>query len=197
LNEIINLRLKLTPHKLEGDARWKTVMLARGLPFYVHMLGKHAFQHCVSDRRLIVTDSDVDVAMDTFISQTEQSFYEDYRRSTESNQADANFRQVLLACALAKTDESGFFSPTSVIAPLTKILKRPIQHANFQRHLTEFISEERGNVLIRRGKERQYRYRFKDPMMQPYIIMKGIRDNMVDDSTRSALSYPEQSSLPI
>ncbi len=197
LNEILNQRLRLTPLKLEGDARWKIVALARGLPFYVHILGKYAFQSAIDGQRLTIKDTDVDAAMDRFISETEQSFFDDYDLATSSNQTDAIFKEVLLACALAKLDDSGFFSPTSVIVPLSKIQKKSVIHANFQRHLTEFISPGRGEILVRRGRERQYRYRFRDPMMQPYIIIKGIRDNMVDEATRNILSYPEQPDLPL
>jgi Cdc6-like AAA superfamily ATPase len=197
LNEILDTRLKFLPLRLEGDARWKIAKLARGLPFYVHMLGKYSFQNCVTERRFVVTDEDVDKAMDRFIGESQQSYYDDYYKATTSNQTETQFKEVLLACALAKTDDSGFFPATNVIAPLSKIMKKPIRHGNFQRHLIEFVSEGRGSILIRRGEERQYRYRFHDPMMQPYIIMKGIREKMVDDETRSALSYREQPELPI
>lgn len=197
LNEIINLRLKLTPLRLDGDARWKIVLLSRGLPFYVHMLGKYAFQNAVENRRITVKDEDVDAAMDRLITETEQSFHDEYTLATSSNQTDAKFEEVLLACALAETDDSGFFSPTNVIPPLSKIRKKTVKHANFQRHLTEFISDIRGHILIRRGRERQYRYRFRDPMMQPYIIIKGIREEMIDEITRNILSYPEEPGLPL
>jgi hypothetical protein len=69
------------------------------------------------------------------------------------------------------------------------------RHAHIQRHLTEFIGEKRGNVLLRRGDPRQYRYRFTDPMMQPFVIMKGIREKMIDDSLKSKLLYREQLSF--
>ncbi len=49
---------------------------------------------------------------------------------------------------------------------------------------------------MRRGDERQYRFRFNDPMMQPYVIIKGIRDGMIDEETRKKLLYREQPSLP-
>jgi hypothetical protein len=197
LNEILDTRLKFLPLRLDGDARWKIVKLARGLPFYVHMLGKYAFQNCVYRRSFVVKDEDVDVAMDKFLGESQQSLYDDYYKATTSNQAETQFKEVLLACALARTDDSGFFPAVNVIAPLAKIMRKTVRHGNFQRHLIEFVSDGRGGILIRRGEERQYRYRFRDPMMQPYIIMKGIRENMVDHETRSALSYPEQPYLPI
>ena len=197
LNEIIDKRLRLTPLKINGDARWTIVTLSRGLPYYVHMLGKYSAQNSVIQRRLNIAPDDVDRAMDKFIEESGQSFQDDYRRATESNQADALFCEVLLACALSATDDSGFFTSTSIIEPLRGILKTAKRHAHFKRHLTEFMSERRGTILIRRGTPRQYRYRFSDPMMQPYVIIKGIRDRMIDDQTRTALSYPEQPRLPI
>jgi hypothetical protein len=135
--------------------------------------------------------------MEEFITETAQTFYDDYYKATASNQPGNLFKQVLLACAIAETDDGGFFTPSSIIPPLSKILDRPVEIANFQRHLSEFISADRGAVLIRRGGERQYRFRFKDPMMQPYVIIKGIRDGMVDEETKAILSYPDQGSLPM
>jgi Cdc6-like AAA superfamily ATPase len=197
LNEIIDKRLRLTPLRISGDARWTIVMLSRGLPYYVHMLGKYASQNAVNSKRLGVGPEDVEAAMDKFVDESGQSFQDDYRTATESNQADNLFKEVLLACAIAPTDDSGFFTPTSIIEPLNAILKRTKRHAHFQRHLTEFMSDRRGAILLRRGNSRQYRYRFSDPMMQPYVIIKGIRDTMVDEETKTSLFHPEQPLLPI
>jgi hypothetical protein len=41
--------------RIEPDARWKIVILARGLPTYVHRLGKHAAQRAVNDLRGTIT----------------------------------------------------------------------------------------------------------------------------------------------
>jgi len=131
------------------------------------------------------------------IEDSGQSFQDDYKVAIQSNQSDNLFKQVLLSCALAQTDEYGFFIPTNVIEPLNSILRERKRHAHFDRHLREFITDKRGNILIRRGDERQYRFRFNDPMMQPYIIIKGIRDGMIDRETRKKLLYREQPFLPI
>ena len=69
--------------------------------------------------------------------------------------------------------------------------------ANFQNHLKKFSSEERGRILLRRGKERAYKFRFRDPMMQPYVIMKGVEDKMVEVKALNVLSSPAQPELPI
>jgi len=182
LNEILDTRLKLTPFTLEQSARQKIIKLSYGLPYYVHMLGKHSFKAAALAKNLTISSATVDTAIDEFIEDTEQFYYDDYHRAISSNQTDSQFKEVLLACALAKRNESGFFSATSVIHPLSMILGREVKHANFQRHITEFMSEARGPILIRRGSERQYRYRFSDPMMQPYILMRGMREGLMTDT---------------
>ena len=69
--------------------------------------------------------------------------------------------------------------------------------ANFQNHLKKFIGEERGQILIRRGKERAYKFRFQDPMMQPFVIMKGVEEGLIQATALDVLSFPEQPELPI
>ena len=173
------------------------VTLSRGMPYYVQMLGKYSSLNCVRRRKLKIEVADVEAAMDRLIEDSGQSFQDDYKEAVYSNQSDNLFKQVLLSCALAQTDEAGFFTATNVIEPLNSILHERKRHAHFDRHLREFISDKRGKILIRRGDERQYRFRFNDPMMQPYIIIKGIRDGMIDEETRKKLLYREQPTLPI
>jgi len=187
LREIIDSRLALTPLKIDKDALARIIKLARGLPYYVHTLGKFSAISATDDRRLSITVDDVERAMDTFIGDMAESFYDDYNRATTSNQPGNLFKQVLLACALAETDERGYFTQSDVVAPLSKILKKPVAISAFQRHLAEFISEERGPILVRRGEERQYRFRFNEPMIQPYVIIKGIREGVVDEELRAIL----------
>lgn len=196
LNEILDKRLRRTPMEINGDARWTIVTLSRGMPYYVQMLGKYASIDAVRRKKMKIETQDVEAAMDRLIVDSGQSFQDDYKQATQSNQTDNLFKQVLLGCALARTDEYGFFTPTNVIEPLNSILHEHRRHAHFDRHLREFVSDKRGAVLIRRGDERQYRFRFNDPMMQPYVIIKGIRDGMIDEETRKKLLYREQPSLP-
>jgi hypothetical protein len=196
LNEVLDKRLRRTPLEIAGDARWTIVTLSRGLPYYAQMLGKYASLNTVRRQSLRIEIQDVEAAMDRLIIDSGQSFQDDYKQATQSNQTDNLFREVLLGCALAETDEYGFFTPTHVIDPLKSILHGPRRHAHFDRHLREFISKKRSSVLIRRGDKRQYRFRFNDPMMQPYVIIKGIRDGMIDEPTRKKLISQEQPSLP-
>lgn len=46
-------------------------------------------------------------------------------------------------------------------------------------HLDEFCSEKRGPILQRKGEMRNRRFRFIDPMMEAYVVMRGFADNIV------------------
>ena len=96
---------------------------------------------------------------------------------------------------MAKTDESGYFTPRQVQEPLAYILKKSIRIDGFNPNLKDLASDKRGNVLQQVGIERIYQYRFRDPAMQPYVIMKGIVDGFLDEKAKMALSAPEQDDL--
>lgn len=187
LGDIIDRRLSRTAMDISREARSAIITLSRGLPYFTQMLGKFAALQAARSRRLHINAPDVETAMESFIEEEDQTFRDQYRLATESNQTDNLFPEVLLSCALAENDESGFFTPTDVLQPLNSVTGEKKQHAHFQRHLGEFITERRGRVLERRGIPRKYRYRFSDPMMQPYVIIKGIRDGMVSSEAKRRL----------
>jgi len=195
LNEILNGRYKKVGMAIEGDARWKIVTLSRGLPEYVHALGRAAALHAVGDRRLTIKETDVDTGITQTLVQSDQSANAVYKKAVDSNKKNALYRQVLLACSIAKSDEEGKFTPKDVVEPLSGILGRKVDIANFQNHLGAFITQERGGILERYGKERAYKYRFKDPKMQPFVIMQGIASGDVPNEALKVLSAPEQPRL--
>jgi Cdc6-like AAA superfamily ATPase len=196
MNEILDKRLPPLGIKLEGDARWKIVALARGLPEYVHYLGREAAVRALQHRRLIVREEDVGEAITLFLKDSDRSSYARYRKAIDSNKTNAQYKQILVACALTKTaDEDATFAPRDVIEPASMILGHKVEIANFQGHLNAFSSSGRGHVLERSGSPRAYRYKFAEPKMQPYVIMQGISDGIVSRDALSVLATPEQPRL--
>jgi len=51
--------------------------------------------------------------------------------------------------------------------------------------------------LIKRGGDRQQRFRFADPMMQPYVIIRGIQSGMIDAGAKASLLQREQGTLAL
>jgi len=195
LNEILNSRFKKVGMTIDGDARWKIVTLSRGLPEYAHALGRAAALIAINEKRLAINEDDVDRGIQHTLAQSDQSARSAYKKAVDSNRKDALYRQVLLACAITKSDDEGKFTPKDVVQPLSGILGRRVDIANFQNHLGAFCSVERGEILERFGKERSYKYRFRDPKMQPFVLMEGIASAALNNSALKVLSAPEQPRL--
>jgi Cdc6-like AAA superfamily ATPase len=193
--DIIEGRVRRLGMTIQGDAKWKSVNLTKGLPAFAHGLGKSAVLSAIKERRLEIVENDVDHAIDDILSSSQNTLKSDYELATHSNQERARFRQILMACALAQSDEIGYFTPKQVEEPLGAILKRPTTVEYFNDNLKAFTEEKRGRVLHRQGLARIYRYRFRNPAMQPYVIMKGIKDGFLDEGAMRALSRPEQPEL--
>lgn len=179
------LRLIVTrgykPHDIDIDpaALKKIVALSQGLPHYTHLLAQYAGMTCALDGRELVTTADVLEAVKKAITKTRQSTQNLYLEAVASSQKNM-FVQVVLACALAARDDLGYFSPADVRAPLAKILGKPnIAMGNFVRHLNALCEDSRGPLLGVKGVPRRYRYRFANPLMQPYVVMKGLADEIV------------------
>ena len=51
-----------------------------------------------------------------------------------------------------------------------KLLEIP----NFARHLSEFSDARRGHILKKMGESRRFRYRFSDPLIPPFVIMRAL-----------------------
>lgn len=188
LMDVIESRVRNLGMEIEANAKWKIINLSKGLPTFVHGLGKYSCYAAIDRRRVTITEGDTDRAIDKLLGSSQQSLKHAYEKAVRSNQPSAKFQQVLTACALAATDESGFFTQTAVRGPLSQMLGRSAQIGHLRPQLHELIEEKRGKVIERIGEERSYRYRFSDPAMQPYVIMAGIKAGILTETAKSALS---------
>ena len=195
LGEIIDKRLSDLGLAIDPDARSKIIILSRGLPTYVHRLGKHAASRSVRVLRRRIAESDVDASIEEILSGSLQSLRIAYETATNSNQPGNLFKEILLACALARADDAGYFAPAAVREPLEKILGRPMTIAQYQNHLGDWHGPKRGRILQRTGDARSYRFRFAEPTMQPYVLMKGVAAGMVNEEAKAILRFPAQPEL--
>jgi Cdc6-like AAA superfamily ATPase len=197
LEDILDQRIPRLGMSITEEAVWRITCLSRGLPAYVHNLGKYAVRGAIHRKSLEVEERDVELAIANVLDKTKHSNFETYQQAVHSNKRDARFKQTLMACALAQNDEAGFFSPIDVIEPLRELLGRNVALADFQKHLDQFQLDDRGAILVRRGTAKKFRYRFREPIMQPFVIMKGIETGIIPPRSKSLLSYTRQKSLSI
>ena len=166
--------ISTTPHLYDLMAD-----LAQGLPHYAHRLGQEAGFASVERGSLVVNAQDVTYAVDMAIELSQESIRKAYRQATASPRKDALFGKVLLACALARGDDLGFFAPSDVRKPLEYVTGRTYDFPQFVRHLEQFTSHARGAVLQVAGERRRRRYRFANPLLRPYVVLRGIQDRII------------------
>jgi Cdc6-like AAA superfamily ATPase len=193
--QILEKRLPKVGMKIHGDAKWKIITLARGLPTYVHQLGRDAARRAVARKKLMIVEEDVNEAIRMLVQQSDQTTNKAYNVAVHSNKKNNLYKQVLLAAAICSTDDDGQFTPSNMVEPLSRILNRSVKIANFLGHLNAFCEKERGPILQKRGGRGAFRYRFREPKMQPYVIMRGMAEGGLSEGALSILSAPEQPRL--
>lgn len=196
LAQIIQSRYAKCGVACDEEALWKMTFLARGLPFYAQLLGLHSVRAAIADRRRTVCQADTTLGLKNAVNELDQTIKETYLTAIRSPRGDTLYAPILLACALAKGDELGDFQQTAVTEPLNRILPgKNYKPTTFAFHMNEFCEPSRKKVLERVGEARNYRYRFTDPLLQPFIIMKGLAEGLVDDLTAEVYANRRQLEL--
>jgi Cdc6-like AAA superfamily ATPase len=163
---------------IEAEATKRISKLSHGLPHYTHALSLHAAQTAVDRGSMVVSKNDVLKAISKTISGAQQTVVRAYHDATSSPRGNL-YSEVLLACALAETDDLGYFPASAVRGPMSKIMKKPYEIPAFSRHMNDFCEASRGKILQRTGFPRRYRFRFVNPLMEPYVVMKGIAAKLI------------------
>ncbi len=190
LSAILDKGFTMVGLEIDLVARRRIIREAEGLPHFVHLLGLHAGQHAVLDDRSLVTSSDVRQAIGEAVDS--HSMLSDYQRATQSPQPEHLFQEVLLACAFAPRNELGLFRAGDVREPLSSILGREMGIPMFQRHLNELSGPNRGYVLQREGSPRRYVYRFRDPLLQPYVKLRAMAKGLITEKLREELQAKQE-----
>jgi Cdc6-like AAA superfamily ATPase len=186
LFEILDKALGQVSMTIDNDAKLRIARLSKGLPHYTHLLGLHSALTALKTDRTNITKPDITPAIKRSLEQAQASIISAYHKATISPRENL-YRQVLLACAMAKTDFLGFFSAADVREPMSRIMKRKYEIPAFSQHLNAFCDDIRGPILQRTGTKRRFRFRFINPLLQPFVIMRGVDEEMISEDEIEAL----------
>lgn len=189
LNEIVNKGLQSIQMEITSDALEYISSLSQGLPHYTHLLAQLSAYRAVDSERKEIQKQDVDGAIKDALSKVQQSILSLYHRATMSVR-ETLYAQVLLACALSKVDALGYFAASDVREPMSKIMRKRYDIPAFSRHLNDFCEPTRGPILQKIGTRRKFRFRFLNPLMQPYVIMQGLSSQLIDETFISGYRPP-------
>lgn len=183
LQEIIDKGLAEAEMTIGPVARRRIVILSQGLPHYTHLIALYAARNAIQRGANEVRVDDVTAGIEFAVQNAQETITATHHRAVMSARADSLYRQVALACALAPADERGYFTSGAVRAPMSEIMGKHYDIPAFAKHINEFCGEERGSILARTGTRRNYRFRFRNPLLQPYIVMDGLAQGLIDDDT--------------
>lgn len=192
LGEILSKAESALGITFEKNAGEHIVAISQGLPHYVHLIGQNAVRCACDSLTTLVASDSVQRGCVRAVESAQQSVRTSYSNATHSAHSGALYIEILLACAIAAYqvgDEQGYFQAVDVVDPLSILLGKEVNVSTFNKHLAEFTTEEkRGKILHRKGQPRSYRYRFSDPLMPPYVFLKGSSDGLITDQMRASLS---------
>jgi Cdc6-like AAA superfamily ATPase len=178
VEQIITLGLRKVDMSIEDNALQEITVLSKGLPSYAHLLSLYASRQALDRKTLKIDLVHVQSAIRFAISQTQETIRTDYDKATYSPRKTLH-TTVLLACAMARTDEFGRFQPNDVCGPMEEITGDHYTSDRFASHLKQFCDDSRGPVLKRMGGEYKWRYQFYNPLLQPYVLMKGLDAGLI------------------
>lgn len=157
----------------------RIVALSQGLPHYTHLLAKHAGRAAILGGKSVVEEELWTATVETAHNGALQQVVDLYQNATVSSQ-QTMLPDLLVACALAKKDQQGFFRPTEVVEPLSKLLGRQMGIPSFNKNLAS-LAGERGPALEQRVfVDKRPRYRFANPLLQPYIFMNAVAERRLN-----------------
>jgi Cdc6-like AAA superfamily ATPase len=186
LGDVIDRGLGSLSMTIDPIAKKRIVALSQGLPHYTHLLAQESAKRAVwIDGPDVdeVTRDNVLEGMRKAVEASPQTLTQRYHEATSSPHKKTLYPDVVLAAAVTTGDELGYFAPAQLRQPLRAITGREdLGIPTFSQHLHALCEPDRGSILQRTGTPRRYRFRFSNPLMQPYALMKALGDPDRDEN---------------
>lgn len=180
IREIIDKAMAPLGMAISEEAADTIVLLSQGFPHYTHLLGQEAAYRAADNGRRNVVLADVNAGIAEALQKTRQTTRSDYQKASEGQRKGTLFPQVLLACAIAPVDDLGYFSSADVRDPLRRLTGKDYDIPNYAQHLDKLSKDvARGPVLEKLDLGYRLRFRFRNPMLRPFVLMKGLSDGLL------------------
>ncbi len=172
LHEIISNGINKLQLELDKNIANMIVEYSSGFPHYTHLLCKFTAQTTINNDEVMITKNHFDYAVKASIENANQSLRNAYQKATISSKGKTQFEDVIMACAIAKTDEYQSFSSNDVVEKFNKITNRNVSRESINYNLGMLCKSERGSILEKIGSSKNIRYKFKNPLMLAFIKLK-------------------------
>lgn len=180
LKDILDKRLPQLHMTISEDAELRMLRSAHGLPGFMHLLGQLASRSAIKRRTLNIDVSHWFDSIQKAVDKSEESIRRAFQKATASSYPGNKYKEVLLACAIVPKDDLGRFSAGDLRATYSQIAGGKKEITDYARHLSTFCQKDRGPALIKTGKPKSYKYHFENPLLEPYVVLKGLSDGVIN-----------------
>ena len=122
LTGIVRAGVAAAGMEVDEDAVRQICTVSLGLPHYVHALSLASGRAAIDNKRLRVERADVSDAIGTLVIESQQTVLRQFDLATASPRRQNFYSQFLLACALAETDDLGYFRAADVRRPYSHVM---------------------------------------------------------------------------
>lgn len=183
LGEMVALGFHAAGMTIADDATRAIATLSLGVPYYTHLLARHAGRAALRAGRARVELSDVTVGIGDTVDGAPRSVDAAFRRATAAEAEEDHL--VLLAAACSTHDTAGWFGVSDVVAAVVRVTGHAVPTEIVSRDLAALTTDSTGPVLEGRKTAHGPRYRFMNPLLEPYVLLWEITDGRL--ATASAL----------
>ncbi len=186
-DEAVECAMRLLRHadlEAEDAMLERAIVLANGLPGAMHGLVRSAAHAALATGAHSIDASHLKAAMATEVAGAPEEVRQAYEQSIVRARRGI-YPEILLACALAPRDAHGTFSVADVCEAVTRIVRREVRGLTNQ--VSALTEAGRGAVLEKQGAAKTARYRFLDPRLEPYILMRGLEEGWATHPSLDAM----------
>ena len=151
----------------------RIVKLSSGFPHYTHLLSKYIGHASLDKRTLDITEEIFYDGLGRAIENANESIKELYRKATTTSTGKQNkFANILHACALAKTDQFNTFGTVDILNSYNMLTGKAEIQPGIAYNIGKLCQQERGTILEKIDAASYNRYRFQNPLLRAYILMR-------------------------
>ncbi len=170
--EMIEKNLSMVSLRIKPNIIEQIVEFASGFPNYIHLLCKYAAKEAITNNQEIINEQNFNQAVLKSIENSDYSIKNTYTLATKGVSAQNQFANVLLACALADTDNNNTFDSVDVLNKYNDITGKDHRKESINYNLGMLCKKERAEILKKAGKSKKARYKFKKPLFKAFVKLK-------------------------
>lgn len=171
LTEVFLGALRQSGMTAESAVVERIATLAQGLPHYTHLLGQGMVHAASLENQTHLTVAHLDASVAVALRQASESVRQAYEQSIVRARRGI-YPEILLAAVLSPRDAHGTFSVTAVRDTLERIVRREVRGLTNQ--IAALTEHGRGGALQKLGVGKSARFRFVNPLLEPYVLMRGL-----------------------